>query len=684
MGPGSGASELLHLLCDVPVSDVDLEYAGIERARLGRVALGLGDRAKIIQDLPGALSGLGNLLQGAGVLVLGQVEEALLLPATGQQATGFGGQPGVLDCLLELGSRFVVGFLSQEGLPQLEPEVGVPGGQLDTGSQISHLKIPKFSLQPIRLGRVSLLVRPGDGLLERLASEGRDLGGKVYRVLAVGERPLQEVESCLGIPELLVDSGHLDHEVDVGRILRKAILEPGQLLAKLFGAQLDSFLSLNAGGLLAVDHLLPAVGNLVVTRRGQCLLGSEVLACLECISIPGVRLERTLVVLKGTRHIALHPHHRARVLEPFGIAGCNLGEKLEDGQGGLVVLLVLQADPEQEVRLLVGRVGLQVGLEGLDGSSVLTGLDHALGNGEGPGALELAEQLPAPLLLMALQERAPEASTRLSHVRIDIQKLLIQLHGEVVVSPARGFFRLLDVLGVIDQGRGGSVCARVWPPAAPAAPGESTRTIRPWGADESRAGKYYRGPRERSIGPHPPMSEPLEFTLTRYPEPVLRKVASPVEAFDEELRQTVDAMYQLMFRSSGVGLAAPQVGLKKRILVLNSEGDSKKPELNLTLVNPRIVDRTGNPTRFDEGCLSFPGIYAEIERPDRCTVEAFDIEGNELQEEYSGFISRIIQHEYDHLEGILLVDRMSPADKTRNRAALDELIHEYKTARARG
>ena len=111
---------MLHLLCDVPVSDVDLEYAGIKRARLGQVALCLGDRAEIIQDLPGTLSGLGNPLEGAGVLVLGQVEKALLLPATGQQAAGLGGQPGVLEGLLELGSGLVVGFLSQEGLPELE------------------------------------------------------------------------------------------------------------------------------------------------------------------------------------------------------------------------------------------------------------------------------------------------------------------------------------------------------------------------------------------------------------------------------------------------------------------------------------------------------------------------------------------------------------------------------------
>lgn len=180
------------------------------------------------------------------------------------------------------------------------------------------------------------------------------------------------------------------------------------------------------------------------------------------------------------------------------------------------------------------------------------------------------------------------------------------------------------------------------------------------------------------------MSEVLEFSLTLYPEPVLRKVAAPVEAFDEELKRTVEAMYERMFRSSGVGLAAPQVGLKKRILVLNTEGDREKPELNLTLVNPKIVARGGDPTRYEEGCLSFPGIYAEVDRPDRCTVEAFDVEGNPIREEYSGFLSRVIQHEYDHLEGVLLVDRMSPADKARNRAALDELVDQYKSARARG
>jgi peptide deformylase len=175
------------------------------------------------------------------------------------------------------------------------------------------------------------------------------------------------------------------------------------------------------------------------------------------------------------------------------------------------------------------------------------------------------------------------------------------------------------------------------------------------------------------------MTEPLEFTLTLYPDPVLRKVAQPVTAFEGDLARTIAAMFERMVASKGVGLAAPQVGLRKRILVLNATGDEKD---NLALVNPTIVARSGPETLFDEGCLSFPGIYAEIKRPDRCTVRAFDPAGREFEKEYSGFESRIIQHEFDHLEGVLLVDRMSPADKLTHKAALQELVDKYKKAQA--
>jgi len=174
------------------------------------------------------------------------------------------------------------------------------------------------------------------------------------------------------------------------------------------------------------------------------------------------------------------------------------------------------------------------------------------------------------------------------------------------------------------------------------------------------------------------MADSLEFDLTLYPTPILRKVAEDVP-FDDELREIVAAMYERMRASKGVGLAAPQVGLKRRILVLNATGE---PEDDLTLVNPTLVDKSGPKTKYEEGCLSFPGIYAEVERPDRCTVKAFDVDGNPIEQEYEGFVSRIIQHEYDHLEGILLVDRMSPADKLRNKALLEELKEDYKAAKA--
>lgn len=176
------------------------------------------------------------------------------------------------------------------------------------------------------------------------------------------------------------------------------------------------------------------------------------------------------------------------------------------------------------------------------------------------------------------------------------------------------------------------------------------------------------------------MAQKLSFDLTLYPEPVLRKRAEPVEAFDEELRDIVAAMFECMNRSKGVGLAAPQVGLKKRILVLNPTG---KPEDELALVNVEILDRSGPSTLFEEGCLSFPSIYAEIERPEVCRIRAFDPSGEPIEREYDGFVSRILQHEYDHLEGVLLVDRMSPADKIRNKAALDALVETYKARRAK-
>jgi|SRR5688572_6746314 peptide deformylase len=174
------------------------------------------------------------------------------------------------------------------------------------------------------------------------------------------------------------------------------------------------------------------------------------------------------------------------------------------------------------------------------------------------------------------------------------------------------------------------------------------------------------------------MTQSLEFQLTLYPDPVLRKLAEPVAVFDSELERIVEGMFARMRASKGVGLAAPQVGLRKRILVLNPTGE---PADDMALVNVEIVERSGPRVLFDEGCLSFPGIYAEIERPERCVVKARDLHDEPIEREFDGFTSRILQHEYDHLEGVLLVDRMSPAEKVRHKAALEELVARYKSAR---
>lgn len=171
------------------------------------------------------------------------------------------------------------------------------------------------------------------------------------------------------------------------------------------------------------------------------------------------------------------------------------------------------------------------------------------------------------------------------------------------------------------------------------------------------------------------MTQPLHFDLTLYPDPLLRKPSESVTAFDGELAAIVAGMFERMRLSNGVGLAAPQVGLKKRILVLNPTGEAAD---DLVLVNPTIVERFGASTLFEEGCLSFPGIYAEIKRPEACRVKAFTLEGKPFEAEYTEFVSRIVQHEYDHLEGVLLVDRMSPTDKLANKAALEDLVARYQ------
>ncbi len=162
-----------------------------------------------------------------------------------------------------------------------------------------------------------------------------------------------------------------------------------------------------------------------------------------------------------------------------------------------------------------------------------------------------------------------------------------------------------------------------------------------------------------------------------YPDPVLRRGGKPIPAIDEQLRATASEMLEVMYRYRGVGLAAPQVGLELDLMVLNPSGDKKDKDEEMVLVNPKIVERKGSEFG-EEGCLSFPGIYADVERNLEITVEYQDLEGETKKIHFDDFLARIIQHELDHLTGVLFVDRVSSVEKLRIRGKLQELEQKFQ------
>ena len=133
--------------------------------------------------------------------------------------------------------------------------------------------------------------------------------------------------------------------------------------------------------------------------------------------------------------------------------------------------------------------------------------------------------------------------------------------------------------------------------------------------------------------------------------PVLRQRSSEVEAFDDDLRKFIDDMFETMAAAKGVGLAANQVGVAKRVAVVDADGE------RFTMVNPRIVRAEGKSTA-EEGCLSIPDVYGDVTRPGTVTLEAFDRDGKPFRLEASGLVARAIQHEIDHLDGILFLDHL--------------------------
>jgi peptide deformylase len=161
-----------------------------------------------------------------------------------------------------------------------------------------------------------------------------------------------------------------------------------------------------------------------------------------------------------------------------------------------------------------------------------------------------------------------------------------------------------------------------------------------------------------------------------YPDPVLRRGGKTVTAFDQELRELASRMFEAMYAEGGVGLAAPQVAIEKKLLVLNPKGEASDRSGELALVNPRITRKKGR-AFGEEGCLSFPGIYAEVERFVDITIAFQDLDGKEQTLQASDWLARIVQHELDHLDGVLFTDRLTPADKLRVRSKLEDLERRH-------
>lgn len=146
------------------------------------------------------------------------------------------------------------------------------------------------------------------------------------------------------------------------------------------------------------------------------------------------------------------------------------------------------------------------------------------------------------------------------------------------------------------------------------------------------------------------------------PDPFLRQKSEKVEIVDDNIRTLMDDMLETMYNAPGIGLAAIQVGIPKRIIVidLSKNNEKKNP---LYFVNPEIITKSNQDASYEEGCLSVPNQFAEISRPDTCKLKFLDYEGNEKILETKGLLATCIQHEMDHLEGILFIDYLSKLKK---------------------
>ena len=155
------------------------------------------------------------------------------------------------------------------------------------------------------------------------------------------------------------------------------------------------------------------------------------------------------------------------------------------------------------------------------------------------------------------------------------------------------------------------------------------------------------------------------YPIVAYGHPVLKKKAKDIQKDEMDVKALIEDMFETMYHASGVGLAAPQIGKSLRLFVIDTDpiDDEDEPKVKKAFINPQIIEETGEEWAMEEGCLSIPNIREDVFRPEHVKINYFDEDWNEHTEEFDGFVARVIQHEYDHIEGILFTDHVSALKK---------------------
>lgn len=171
--------------------------------------------------------------------------------------------------------------------------------------------------------------------------------------------------------------------------------------------------------------------------------------------------------------------------------------------------------------------------------------------------------------------------------------------------------------------------------------------------------------------------------IVKYGHPALRWKAKELTELTPDFKATVRTMFDLMYEARGIGLAATQVGLPYRFFVVNTTADPKETEEELVFINPEIIRKKGN-VEGEEGCLSLPELYGQVARAEEIVLEAYDLDGEGFEMECSEILARVVQHENDHLDGVLFIDRMKPGEVEELQANIDDLETQFRQAQAAG